>query len=133
MVRDTRVDEVSSELTVLECVGLFDEDFADALLALIDVVVADSVYNELLQLGELSQTARCNRLGHLLVVVAQLADLLQLTHIEVDLLLVLLFKSLPKAQTQPSARTQLRCRGQSAIPLTASLGLRARCLRDFIA
>ena len=64
------------ELTVLECVGLLDEDFADAFFTFVDVVVADGVDNHLLELGELCGAPRRNLLRHLFVVVPQLADLL---------------------------------------------------------
>ena len=68
-------------LTVLECVDLFGEDFPNVLLSLVDIVVTNRVYNELLELDEFICACCRYLICHLLVVVLQLSDLLQFTNV----------------------------------------------------
>ena len=68
-------------LTILECVDLFGEYFPDVFLSLVDIVVADRVHDELLELDEFISARRSYLVCHLLVVVLQLANLLQFTDI----------------------------------------------------
>lgn len=79
---------------IFECVNLFCEYSAYGFLPLVYVIISDSVHDHLFELGELTGALGSHLFGHLLVVVFQLADLFQISHVEVDLLLVLLFKSL---------------------------------------
>jgi len=59
-------------------------------------------------LGELTGALGSHLFRHLLVVVFQLTDLFQISHVEVDLLLVLLFKSLPKKKHGQSQLKEIR-------------------------
>ena len=55
---------------ILELVNLFNEYFAYAFLALINVIVTDGLHDEVLELGEFSYTLRRYLRCHLLVVVS---------------------------------------------------------------
>ena len=86
------------QLTILKCVNLFDEYSAYTLFTLIYIVLSYRVNNQLLQLGELCSPPRRYLLSHLFIIVLQFADLLQLSNVQVHLLLILLLKSLPIIQ-----------------------------------
>ena len=85
-------------LTVFKSVDLFNENFSDGLFAFVDVVFADSLDDELLEVGELSGSLGADLGSHLLVVVLQLPNLLQISHVQIHLLLILTLKALSKLQ-----------------------------------
>lgn len=79
---------------VFKSVDLFNENFSDGLFAFVDVVFADSLDDELLEVGELSGALGADLGSHLLVVVLQLPNLLQISHVQIHLLLILTLKAL---------------------------------------
>ena len=85
-------------LTVFQRVYLFDENFSDGLFAFVDVVFADGLDDELLEVGEFRGALGADLRSHLLVVVLQLPNLLQVPHMQIHLLLVLILKSKSKLQ-----------------------------------
>lgn len=66
---------------ILECVDLFGEDFPNVLLSLVDIVVADRVYDKLLELDKFICACCRYLICHLLVVVLKFSDLLQFTNV----------------------------------------------------
>lgn len=92
-VRHLTVLHLQFEL-ILECVDLLGQNSAHTLLPLINVCVTNRVNQQLLELRELARAVCADLLGHLLIVVLQLAYLLKFTYVQVNLLLVLLFKHL---------------------------------------
>ena len=64
------------QLTILERIYLFDQYFAHAFLPLVDIVLSYRIDDQLLQLREFTHSLRRNLVGHLLVIVLQLANLL---------------------------------------------------------
>ena len=91
---------MNKQLTIFQCIRLFYEYFSNAFLALIDIIIANCFHNQLLQLGELTSATCRYLLSHLFIIVLQLSNLLQVPHVHIHLLLVLLFKSLPKKQNK---------------------------------
>ena len=63
-------------LTVFQRVYLFDQNFSDGLFAFVDIVLADGLDNELLELSEFLGALGGDLGSHLLVVVLQLPNLL---------------------------------------------------------
>ena len=79
-------------LTIFECVDLLCQNFPNAFFSLINIVVTNRLHYVLLHVQEVSCSLRCNRLGHLLIVMAQLTDILQVSDMLINLLLILAFK-----------------------------------------
>ena len=81
-------------LTVFECINLFRQNLPDPLLAFVYIIIADSIDYQLLQLHKFFYAIRWNSIAHLFVVMSQLTNILEISDILPNLLLVLPRKSL---------------------------------------
>jgi len=85
-------------LTILECVDLANEKLASNLLVLIHVIAANDFDYLLFKGAELIVPRLRHFLSHLLVIMFQLSDVLQLLYVLVHLLLISFFELDPKVK-----------------------------------